>query len=154
MLLHNLARSGRRRLWVALAFIILAASAAQAQTPASAESYLRRGLARQARGNVSGALADFNRALELKPTLAPANYYGGHLLYERGDYKAAIGDYDRLVELDPRNPAAYYNRGVARLALRDWAGAAGDMTGAISLDARHARAYYVRGVAKHMLGRV
>ena len=107
MLLHNLARSGRRRLWVALAFIILAASAAQAQTPTTAEGYLRRGLARQARGNVTGALADFNRALGLKPTLAPAYHYRCNLLYERGDYRAAIGDYDRLVELDPGNPAAY-----------------------------------------------
>src|SRR5687767_15706150 len=99
MFLNNFVRVRRRRLCVALGFIILAAAstAAQAQTPASAEAYLRRGLARQSRGNVSGALADFNRALRLKPTLAPAYYYRGNLLYERGEYKAAVGDYDRLV---------------------------------------------------------
>lgn len=153
MLLNNLVRAGRRRLWGALGFIILAASsAAQAQVPASAEAYLRRGLARQSRGNVSGALADFNRALELKPGLAPAYYYRGNLLYKLGQFDAAVSDYDRLVELDPRNAAAYYNRGVARFARGDWAGAVGDMTGAVSLDSGHARAYYVRGVAEHMRG--
>src|SRR5918997_1596939 len=124
MLLNNLARTRRWRLWVTLGIIVMvAASGARAQARASAEVYMRRGLAREARGNVTGALADFNRALRLKPALAPAYYYRGNLHYKRGDYKAAISDYDRLVELDPRNPDAYYNRGVTRLALGDWAGA-------------------------------
>ena len=45
--------------------LFLLSSAVQAQTPRSPEDYLKRGVARYDKGNYDGAIADFDRAIEI-----------------------------------------------------------------------------------------
>jgi tetratricopeptide (TPR) repeat protein len=52
--------------------------------------------------DTAGALADYNRAIELNPASA-IGYFNRALVWrERGDLSLAKADYDRAVALDPR----------------------------------------------------
>jgi tetratricopeptide (TPR) repeat protein len=72
-------------------------------------------VARHAKGDAAGALADYNRAIELDP--ASSNTYFNRALVwrERADWARAIADYDRDLALNPRHSDAYCNRGLTRL---------------------------------------
>jgi len=114
-------------------------------------AYVASGNKKGEAGDHSGAIADFNRAIELKPDFA--NAYNGRGVYraQSGDYKGAIEDYTKAISLDPKYAKAYYNRGNARSNLSDNRGAIEDYTKAISLDPKYAYAYTNRGIARRNL---
>src|SRR5262249_33673530 len=103
---------------------------------ASADAYLARsqpiaeileirGLARQARRNFAGAIADFNRALDLTPAAEPAQR--SRLLNRRGwgyQYAAAPrpapAGFAEALRLEPNQSGAYSGRGLARIRLGEW----------------------------------
>ena len=83
---------------------------AAAQISAFAPNYNKRGLAREAKGDHDGAIADYNRAIELNPKYAGAYNNRGLAKQARGlasclateakgDLDGAIADYDRAIEL-------------------------------------------------------
>ena len=92
--------------------------------PKYAFAYNNRGLARQAKGDLDGAIADYDAAVRLDPKYTFAYYNRGIARYDRKDYDGALADYDAAVRLDPKYAAAYYNRGLARKAKGDLNGAA------------------------------
>ena len=61
------------------------------------------------------ALADFNRAIEIKPDFAMAYGNRGSVRFALGDPTSAIADFDHAIQLNPRLVGAYQNRGLARL---------------------------------------
>ena len=61
-----------------------------------------RGAARLAKRDLEGALADYNRAIELNPASAIGHFNRSLVWRERGDLARARADYDRAVALDPR----------------------------------------------------
>jgi tetratricopeptide (TPR) repeat protein len=103
---------------------------------ASADAYLARGkpiaeileirgLAHQAQGNHTAAIADFNRALDLAPLAEPAQR--SRLLNRRGwgyQYadapRLALADFEESLLLEPDQSAAYGGRGLARIRLSEW----------------------------------
>src|SRR5262249_11122292 len=109
---------------------------------ASADAYLARGkpiaeileirgLARQARRNFAGAIADFNRALDLTPAAEPAQR--SRLLNRRGwgyQYadapRLARSDFEESLRLEPNQSGAYGGRGLARIRLGEWRPAVSD----------------------------
>lgn len=72
---------------------------------AEAHNNLAFSLRMQGKGNFDRALRHYNRAIELKPTLAQAYMYRGVLFTQMGDLKRASADHERLLKLD-RNLAA------------------------------------------------
>jgi len=84
------------------------------------------------------ALQDFNRAISLNPSLAPAYNNRGNLLYDRGEIEKALADYTRSIELNPENPLAYANRGLTLLSLGRAEEAARDFARCFALDPRMA----------------
>jgi tetratricopeptide (TPR) repeat protein len=74
------------------------------------EPYNNRGNARQAKGDVEGALGDYDEAIRLKPDYAAAYYNRGIARANKGDVEGALGDYDEAIRLKPDYIDAYYNR--------------------------------------------
>src|SRR3989344_6946387 len=81
-------------------------------------AYNNRGIAKRAKGDLNGAIADYNRALELDPRHANAYINRGYAKQVRGDHDGAITDYNRALKFDPQYALAYNNRGLAKLAKR------------------------------------
>jgi len=86
----------------------------------SANAYSGRGLAKQYLGDYTGAIEDYNKAIEIDPENGGTYYMSrGLAKQDLQDYTGAIENYDKAIELDPKNDFAYYNRGLAKQSLRD-----------------------------------
>jgi tetratricopeptide (TPR) repeat protein len=69
---------------------------------AEAHNNLAFALRMQGRHNLGSALAHYNRAIALKPTLAQAYLYRGMLFVQQADLESARADLERLRPLDPK----------------------------------------------------
>ncbi|MAY73766.1 MAG: hypothetical protein CMJ31_03400 [Phycisphaerae bacterium] len=63
-------------------------------------------------GSPEAALAEFERAIELNPTMTVAYLGAGDIYRERGDYALAENRYGAAARLEPRNFDAQYNHGL------------------------------------------
>ena len=138
----------------ALAFGVVAAAAAQLDEARQAQS---RGAELHRRGDLRGALGEFDRAIRLAPTSALAWYNRGLVRRDLKDCRAALDDFGHALELQPNLFNALYQRGNCRQALGDYAHAMDDYSRAIALPGRiDARflAYFGRADALRRLGRL
>jgi tetratricopeptide (TPR) repeat protein len=79
-------------------------------------------------------IADYSKAIELKPDWAAAYYYNrGIAENAKGDLDGAIADYSKAIALKPDDADAYSNRGVAKRAKGDLDGANADYSKASEL---------------------
>jgi tetratricopeptide (TPR) repeat protein len=113
---------------------------------------INRGIEKGKEGDLDGAMAAFDRAIELDPKDDAPYYNRAQVKRLKKDAAGAIADYNRAVELGSQNPAAYNNRGNARSENNDRDGAIADYTRAIELKPDYARAYYNRAVTKKAKG--
>jgi tetratricopeptide (TPR) repeat protein len=116
------------------------------------EDLVNRGIEKGKSGDLDGAIADFNRAIELNPKDDAPYYNRAQAKRLKKDTAGAIADYTRAIELGSTNPAAYNNRGNARAEKNDREGAIADYTRAIELKPNYARAYYNRAMVKKEKG--
>src|SRR5438034_386911 len=126
-------------------------SPSPASSPAADESdgdLVNRGIEKAKNGDLDGAMADFDRAIELNPKDDAPYYNRAQAKRLKKDTAGAIADYTRAIDLGSTNPAAYNNRGNARAENKDLDGAIADYTRAIELKPDYARAYYNRAVVK------
>jgi tetratricopeptide (TPR) repeat protein len=71
-------------------------------------------------GDIKGALADYDRAIMLKPSYSRAYNNRGILRASAfKDYPGAIADFGKAIEFDPGYAEAYLGRGTAYLLMRD-----------------------------------
>jgi Flp pilus assembly protein TadD len=74
------------------------------------DAFVRRGVARAAAGDDSGAQADFREALVIHPGCVEA-YYGRGFVRERlGDFPGALSDYGDAIALEPGLAEAHDRR--------------------------------------------
>lgn len=98
-----------------------------------------------------GALADYNRAIDIDPNFAQG--YGGrgtvkHIQLK--DYRGALADYNRAIQLKPDLAIVYNFRGDLKAEqLQDYRGALADYNRAIDIDKSLAIAYGGRSELKH-----
>ena len=104
--------------------------------------------------NREEAIADYNKAIELKPDLAEAYSNRGVAKSKLGHVEEAIADFDKAIELEPGYTAAYNNRGNAKSKLGHVEEAIADFDKAIELKSDLTEAYNNRGNAKSKLGHV
>jgi tetratricopeptide (TPR) repeat protein len=110
-------------------------------------AHVNRGNAYNAIREIDHAIADYDKAIEIKPDYAPAYYNRGIAHFEQGDLVLAIADYDKAIEIDRDDPDTYDSRGFAYADLRDYERAIADFDQAIALDPDFAAAYYHRSLA-------
>jgi tetratricopeptide (TPR) repeat protein len=118
----------------------------------TATEFNDRGVAKWRKGDLDGAIADYNRAVELDPKYAAAYYNRGVAKWQKGDLDGAFGDCNRAVELDPKDAKAYDNRAIVKQTKGDLDGAIADYNRAVELNPKDTAAYYNRGVAKQTRG--
>lgn len=102
-----------------------------------ASGHVANGLSRAWRGDLDGAIAEFDRAIAASEQPGLAHLNRG-LAYERqGQHDRALTDLDRAVRQTPSSARAYYNRSLAlhRKGARERAAADADR--AIELDPRY-----------------
>ena len=81
--------------------VMLFMGACGSSEPETPNTYLMRGMQRAATGDLSGAIEDFTKAIELEPENASL-YVSRAIAYDmNSDYQLAIQDYERAIELKP-----------------------------------------------------
>ena len=128
------------------------ASSASPATEESDGDLVNRGIEKGKKGDLDGAIADFDRAITLNPKDEAPYYNRAQARRLKKDAAGAIADYTKAIELGSTNPAAYNNRGNARSENKDLDGAIADYTRAIELKPDYARAYYNRAFTKETKG--
>ena len=112
--------------WAGLADVEMAAGNQEAEiraldravavAPGDGKTLLRRGQLRERRGDLAGAIADYQRVLELQPQDAAANNNLAYcLLTTGGDQQEALEAAERAAELWPENPHVLHTLGMAQL---------------------------------------
>lgn len=114
-------------------------------TPRTAERFTDRGLVRSRVGDLTGAMSDFDKALELDPECGDAFSGRGYLKLYTGDTKGALADFESAVACNPADTSAYCGRGQAKSDLGQEKEAAADFDYAIKLDPKNAPSYIFRG---------
>ena len=127
---------------------------AAAQRTQSARKYLKHGTQLLEKGDIAGAIGQYDRALAINPKFPEAYLNRGKAKRASGNLDAAIDDFEMAAELAPqlvlnnRDVAqAYLNRGSIKSNRLDLDGALGDYDRAIKLDPNDAEAYFKRGRA-------
>ena len=82
--------------------------------------------------DLDGALADCERALQMRPDAANTLNTRGFVLFRQGHYQDAIANYNDSILRDPNVASSYYVRGLARKANGEDAG--DDLAKALSLE--------------------
>ena len=77
--------------------------------PQTAKAYYKRGNAKYDANDYAGAIADYNKAIELDPQDAYAYDNRGSAKYLLNDYAGAMADYNKAIELFPQNTRVYDN---------------------------------------------
>lgn len=118
----------------------------------SADEWLARASEARRQGDLPGALAALDRAVELDPTHAPALSQRAMVRYELGDLSGALADRELVVELLPHSARAWSALGCVRDIAGDPAGGFVAADRALQLDTRHAYAWQNRARARLHLG--
>jgi tetratricopeptide (TPR) repeat protein len=144
-----------------LTLVLLLASAANvpAQTPRTAKDYVKRAAARYLKGDLDGAIQDYNRALDSEPRAAEVYVKRGGARRANGDLNGAIDDFNQAYDIDPlsvRNDRsvaeAYSNRGFIRTNKLDLPGAMYDFNKALECYQGNPDLYFKRGRARLING--
>ena len=120
--------------------------------PQDAKTYYVRGLTRFDKGDLSGAVADFNQAIQTQSDYSEAYFYRALAYFDLRQMPKSIADYSKAIALNAGYVDAYYNRGLVLSAIGDKPGAIADYTQVIRLDRNFAAAYNNRGLALSDLG--
>lgn len=118
------------------------------------QEFYNQGLARIRKGDLKGAIQEFDQALQINPQFAEAYYRRGGVRFDLGDRQGAIIDYTQALQLKPDSAEAYFGRGLTRLALGELEGALEDANQALHYAPNHAAACNLRGTAYQRLGKV
>jgi tetratricopeptide (TPR) repeat protein len=114
--------------------------------------HIFHGYTRMGEGDVDGALASYERALQLNPRFAEGYLSRGSAREKKGDLEGGLADCEKALALNPRLPKAYNNRAILRTSGGDHEGAIADCSRAIELDPRLPDPWTNRGVAKGRKG--
>jgi tetratricopeptide (TPR) repeat protein len=117
-----------------------------------AEQLFTQGLDKLQVDDYQGAMADFDRSLELAHD-QKVYLRRGELRHQLGDLQGALVDYTEVLNLEP-NTYTYYQRGHIREALGDLQGALADYTEAINLYPNDGYGYSYRGALQTRMGNI
>ena len=120
---------------------------------ASAGNLITQGNDQMQRGDYLGAIAHFNRALELEPRSALAFANRGLAYFWSNDLFRAHADLDTAFSIDPNNAVVYRGRGLLALAASQFREAASAFTTALEKEAGSTFALHRRAEAYLALGK-
>jgi tetratricopeptide (TPR) repeat protein len=115
-----------------------AAAAQPAAPPASvgaSDQFAVEGQQKLLAGDYVGALEEFTRAIEARPT-AFGYIFRGEVLLNGANYDAAIADFNAAIQMNPDSVIAYYDRALVNIKLEKLTEARSDLSMALSAFAR------------------
>jgi len=118
-----------------------------------AEFWFVQGYQKYMNGDFIGAIASWDRALEIKPDYPDAWYNRGIALNNLGRFEQAIASWDRALEIKPDFYHAWYVRGFALDGLGRFEEAIASYDRALEFKPDDHEAWYNRGIALRNLGR-
>jgi lipoprotein NlpI len=107
---------------------------------------------RGTKGDVKGAMAAFEQAIQVDPKYEPGYFNRGYGYVIQNKLKEAMADFDQAILLDPTDAHAYYQRGCIRGMASDFDGAISDFNSVIKIDPKIAAAYYNLGHVEYFKG--
>ncbi len=93
-----------------------AARALVEQMPSWPLAWFWRGVARNDKGDLDGAISDYDEALRIDPHDAAAQLNRGLARQAKGDLDGAAADFEQALRINSRSADAYGNRGLVRKA--------------------------------------
>jgi tetratricopeptide (TPR) repeat protein len=113
-----------------------------------------RGLIKQNALDYSGAIEDYNAALNANPQLtgAMAGRCWANVLMRDGNLGRARSDADAAAEADPRNVQAQLCRGLLQLRAGEWEAAQASYDAVLEVEPGNPNALFGRGVARRRSG--
>lgn len=117
-----------------------------------ANSYYERAKNRLAENNLTGALYDIEKAIEMEGKVPQYFCLRAEVLFQQGLIDPALVDLDIALKLDARCKEAYLGKGIIRSSLGENQVAITEFDRAIKLDNKYSEAYNNRGLAKFNSG--
>jgi tetratricopeptide (TPR) repeat protein len=117
---------------------------ADTSKPITAKDYFRSGNTKQSQKDYQGALADYNRSIQIDPNYADAYSGRGYLkATQLQDVRGGLSDLDRAVQLKPNSALAYVSRaGIKYERLKDRAGGIADLQSAAKIFQQEGKTEY------------
>jgi len=117
-------------------------------------NYIQRGYLRMNKKDYSGALQDFNDAIDLNKTDVELWLNRGVVKMHLKNITGSIRDFTQAIELKPDYEKAWLNRGNAFVKLGEYEKAIEDYSVAITYDPEYAAAFYNRALVYHKLKKI
>lgn len=117
-----------------------------------ANSYYDRAQKRLSQNNLTGALYDIERAIEMEDNVAEYFCLRAEILFQQGNADGALVDLDIALKINSRCKEAYYWKGMIRSSLGENQAAISEFDRAIKLDNKYSEAYNGRAIAKFNSG--
>lgn len=124
---------------IALAVLFAGPAQGPADEPRTARDHYQRGLVREAKKDLEGALADYTKAVELDPRFLDAWSTRSSVYAERKQYHEAIDDLTKVVAIRPGDYPALFNRGLYHEYVREYDKAIADYSRVLDGDADFSR---------------
>ena len=122
--------------------------------PDSAFGYFLRAKDKYVKNDYSGAIIDFNYAIELDPNLFEAYYNRAILKKKINDFEGAVNDYDIFISENKNDIDAYLDRALCKADMNDFDGCIDDLKTAIEIDSEYSRSYFVMGFILNQIGQI
>lgn len=114
------------------------------KSPHKARPYINRGWAFYNEGDINQALSDYNKAIDIDPTLIYPYDDRGLIYAQQGKLAQAITEYDKAIKLNPYFPKVYDDRALGYIKQNNYSQALKDLNKAIKLNPEYIDAYNSR----------
>lgn len=114
--------------------------------------YQNRGLYRQNKGNLQGALEDYNEAVKVEPRSITAPLTRGIIKGQMGDFTGGIEDINKSIQIADTSYDQHFQRGFLEEKAGDLSAALADYNKAIQMKPDFYLAYNNRGSMKERMG--
>jgi len=114
--------------------------------PHAARPYNGLGIVYNNQGQLTQALFNFNKAIDIDPHFAEAYNNRGNVYSQQGRLSQALSDFNKTLEIDPNSVDAYNNRGNVYSRQGHFTQALSDFNKAIAINPGLAWGYYNRAI--------
>lgn len=115
-------------------------------------TYFFRGIAKYNLGDLRGAKADFDKAVQINPIFTSGYHYRGITESRFGNYDVALEDLEKAIDLRPGSEGLYFSRGVTYFLSQQFDLAVKDFDRYIRKQPKDPSAYLNRGASHLFLG--
>ncbi|AFZ48267.1 Tetratricopeptide TPR_1 repeat-containing protein [Cyanobacterium stanieri PCC 7202] len=117
------------------------------------EHWFNLGLEKAEKGDLQGAIASWDKIIEVEPNLGQVWHNRGCALAYLQNYAEAIESFDHALDINVNDVESWHNRGNALYNLRQYPEALMSWERAIGIQPNHAMAWYHKGLVLEALGR-